>query len=242
VAFVVRAAIAAAPDGGAGERRRARAGGGRGRAGARVGGGGVAALPVGGLRTERAIEAGLTWADRRPTLVAAGLAAAAAALLLVAFGSVSAVERPVAAASLAGSVLWIAAALIGACGTIAALTLTTVSLLERLETRRLQPRVLYHLRLTVLGAVATVALAMGALLLTTFPLAGGVDVRPPRWQVDAVYFGLLALTALMAGAFAVVLTSLYATIADVFRTLPTAWVEEILAEEDAEPAGGPEAP
>jgi hypothetical protein len=173
---------------------------------------------------------GWQWEAWRPTLFAALLSAGAVALLIVAFESVSAYERPVVTASLSESVLWIAAALIGSCSTIAALTLTTISLMERLETRRLPPRLLFHIRLTVLGAVTTIALAVGALLLTTVPVAGGVDVEPPAWQIDAVFFGLLALTALMVGAFAVVLTSLYATVADVLRTLPHDWVEDILEE------------
>jgi hypothetical protein len=112
--------------------------------------------------------------------------------------------------------------------------LTTVSLLERLETRRMQPRVLFHLRLTVLGSIAAISLAVAALLLATFPVAGGVDVHPPQWQIDAVFFGLLTLTALKTGAFALVLTSLYATVADVLRTLPTEWVDEILVEAESE--------
>jgi hypothetical protein len=135
--------------------------------------------------------------------------------------------------SLRESVLWMAAALLGGCSTIAALMLTTVSLLERLETRQLPAPVLFHLRLTVFAALATIACAVGALLLTTFPLASGVDVHPPPWQVDAIFFGLLALTALMVGAFAVVLTSLAATVTDVLRSLPQAVVEEILTEEAA---------
>jgi MFS family permease len=195
----------------------------------------VAVLPIGQPGAERAASTHLTWDDWRPTLVAAGLSAAAVAILIVAFDSVSAFERPVALASLASSILWIAAALIGSCATIAALMLTTVSLLEHLETKRMRPRVLFHLRLTVLGSVATIALAVGALLLTTFPVAGGVDVQPPRWQIDAVFFGLLALTALMIGAFAVVLSSLYSTIADVFRNLPEEWIEEIFEESDRPP-------
>ena len=107
-------------------------------------------LPVGQTDVDRTVLARLTWRDWRPTLVAAGLTAGAVAILIVAFDSVSAFERPVALASLTTSILWIAAALIGACGTIAALMLTAVSLLDRLETRRLPPRVLVHLRLTVL--------------------------------------------------------------------------------------------
>jgi MFS family permease len=188
-------------------------------------------LPVGQTKADRTLLARLTWRDWRPTLVAAGLTAAAVAILIVAFDSVSAFERPVAVASLTTSILWIAAALITACGAIAALMLTAVSLLDRLETRRLPPRVLVHLRLTLLGALSTIAFAVGALLVTTFPVAGGVDVHPPAWQIDAVFFALLGLTALMVGAFAVVLTSLYATVTDVLQGLPEAWVDDILAEE-----------
>ena len=196
-------------------------------------------LPISGPEAGEPIRERLTWSDWRPTQVAALLSAAAVAILIIAFDSVSAFERPAALESLTGTIYWIAAALIGACGTIAALMLTTVSLMEQLDTRRLGPRFLFHLRLTVLGALATIALAVGALLLTTFPLAGGADVRPPRWQIDAVFFGLQTLTALMVGAFAVVLSSLYATIADVFRNLPQTWVEEIMAKDDE--AGGREA-
>jgi hypothetical protein len=159
------------------------------------------------------------------------LSAGAVAILIIAFDSVSAYERPVALASLTTSILWIAAALITACGTIAALMLTAVSLLDLLETRRLPPRVLVHLRLTLLGALSTIGLAVGALLVTTFPVAGGVDVKPPAWQVDAVFFALLGLTALMVGTFAVVLTSLYATVTDALQGLPETWVEEILKED-----------
>ena len=193
-------------------------------------------LPAGQTDVDRTLLARLTWRDWRPTLVAAGLSAAAVAILIVGFDNVSAYERPVALASLTTSILWIAAALIGACGTIAALMLTAVSLLERLEMRRLPPRVLVHLRLTVLGALCTIALAVGALLVTTFPVAAGVDVKPPAWQIDAVFFVLLGLTALMVGTFAVVLTSLYATITDVLSSLPEAWVEDILQEDTDEDA------
>jgi hypothetical protein len=174
----------------------------------------------------------LSWEDWRPTFVAAILSAGAVILLIVAFESVSAFERPVALANLTSSVYWIAAALIGSCGTIAALMLTTISLLERLETRRMPPRVLIHVRLTVVAAIGAIAFAVGALLLTTFPVASGVDVQPPPWQIDVVFFGLLTLTALMVGAFAVVLTSLHATVSDVLGSLPATWVEEILEEGD----------
>jgi hypothetical protein len=191
-------------------------------------------LPIGEIGSEDGRHERLRWDAWRPTLVAAILATAAVAILIAAVDSVSAYERPVVVASLSGSVIWIAAAIIGSCSTIAALMLTAISLLDRLETRHMRPRVLFHIRLVVLGALAAIAFAVGTLLLTTFPVAGGVDVEPPQWHIDAVFFGLLALTALTVGAFAVVLTSLYATIADVLRSLPGDWVEEILAEDEDE--------
>lgn len=176
----------------------------------------------------------LTWRDSRPTLVAAGLAVGAALLLLAGFASVSPTERPVALESLTNSIVWIAAALIGACSTIAALMLTTLSLMEQLETRRMGPSFVFHLRLTVLGAIGTIALAVGALLLTTFPFASGADVNPAVWQIDAVLYGLQGLTVLMVGGFAVVLSSLYATVSDIFRNLPRAWVDDLLADDEPE--------
>jgi amino acid transporter len=191
-------------------------------------------LPISRSDLHDELRGRLTWRDRQPTFFAALLTALAVVILIIAFDSVSSFERVVALRSLTSSILWIAAALIGACGTIAALMLTTVSLMEHLDTRRMGPRFLYHLRLTVLGALATIALAVGALLLTTFPAAGGADVKPPTWQVNTVFFGLQGLTTLMVGGFAVVLSSLYATIAEVFRNLPRPWVEEILADEDAD--------
>ena len=166
-------------------------------------------------------------------LVAAGLTTAAVLILVVAFGTDSSAERPVALTGLTGSIYRLAAAAIGACGMIAVLMLTTLSLMEHLETRRMGPRFLFQMRPTVLGALTTIALAVGTLLLTTFPLATGADVRPPRWQIDAVSFRLLELTALMVGGFAVVLTSLYATVADVFGNLPRSWVKDLLAEVEA---------
>jgi hypothetical protein len=181
----------------------------------------------------------LDWIDWRPTLVAAGLVVVAVALLIVAFESVSSFERPQVLASMIDTIYWMAGGFIGACGTIAALTLTTLSLMEQLDTRRMGPRFLVHMRLTVLGAFATIALSVAALVLTIFPAATGDETSPPSWQVDVVYFGLLALTALMVGGFAVVLTSLYATIADVFGNLPGRWLDEILTDE--EDAGAAEA-
>lgn len=189
-------------------------------------------LPISRPRADRELRELTSWRDWKPTLVAAGLTVGAVTILVTAFDSVSPYERGMALESLTSSVYWIAAGLIGSCGTIAALMLTTVSLMEHLDTRRMGPRFLVHLRLTVLGALGTIAFAVGALLLTIFPFAAGVDVRPPRWQIDAVFFAMQALTALMVGGFAVVLSSLYATIAEVFRNLPETWIDEIMADEE----------
>jgi hypothetical protein len=167
---------------------------------------------------------------------AAALALLLAAGLLAVFAGVSPYARPVALAGLIESVYWLAAALIGACGTIAALMLSTVGLMEHLETRRLTGRFLFHLRLVVASARATIALSVLALLLTVFPTSGTEGVTPADWQVGVVYWSLLAVTSLMVGGFATVLGALYATIQEIFRTLPREWVEEILAEETGEGA------
>jgi hypothetical protein len=180
---------------------------------------------------EAAVGTALTWRDWQPVFGAAAVALVLAGGLLAAFEGVSPYARSVVLARLTTSVFWLAAALIGACGTIAALMLTTVGLLEHLETRRLTGRFLFHLRLVVVAALATIALAVLALLLTVFPTAGAEGVSPASWQIDLIYWALLAVTTLMVGGFATVLGALYATIGEIFRTLPHQWVEEILAEE-----------
>jgi hypothetical protein len=133
-----------------------------------------------GTRARRAaaakVVAALTWRDWRPVFGAAAVALLLATGLLAAFVGVSPYARPVVLAGLIESVYWLAAALIGACGTIAALMLTTVGLLEHLETRRLTGQFLFHLRLVVVSALATIALAVLALLLTVFPTTGAEGV------------------------------------------------------------------
>jgi hypothetical protein len=178
-----------------------------------------------------------SWRAWWPTALAAGLATIAASLLIVAVDRASPAQRPVVLASLQESARWLATAVIGAGSTIAALMLATISLLERLETRRMQPAVLLHLRLTVFAAVVTIAGAVGALLLTAFPSEPG-DLATTGWLADGVFYGLQGVLVVMVGAFAVVLTSLAATVADVLRTLPPDVVEEIL-DEAAEDAVAP---
>lgn len=190
-------------------------------------------LPISPPSTAKGLHDRLDWVDWRPTLIAAALVTLLVAAIVAGFGSVSAFERPQVLASLIDSIYWLGGAFIGACSTIAALTLTTLSLIEHLDTRRMGPRFLVHLRLAVIAAFATIALSVSALVLTIFPSATGGEASPPTWQVNFVYYGLLTLTALMVGGFAVVLTSLYATIADVFRNLPERWVDDILADPSA---------
>ncbi len=181
-----------------------------------------------------AVTSSRRWRDWWPTVLAAVLSTATVALLIIAFARVSSYERQVVTAALSSSVLWISAALIGSCSTIAALTLSTIGLLGLLEIRRMSPRILMHVRLTVYGSVVTIALAVAALILTTFPVAGEVDDAPLAWQINVAFYGLLVLTALMIGAFAIVLTSLATTVTDVMRTLPQDWVEDILHDHDTD--------
>ena len=167
----------------------------------------------------------LAWHDWRPVGIAAVLALLLGGGLLAVFGRVSPYDRPEVLDSLTNAVFWLAASMIGACGTIAALMLTTVGLLEHLETERLTPRFLFHLRLIVTSALATIALAVLALLLTVFPTSGAGDVSPNAGLLAVVYWSLLVVTALMIGGFATVLGGLYTTIGEIFRTLPSDWVE-----------------
>jgi hypothetical protein len=157
----------------------------------------------------------------------------AAALLIASFSGIGSAERPAVVASMIDGVRWLASAAIAAGATVAALNLTTLGLLDVFERRGFGPRFLLHMRLTVLGAFATIAFAVAALVLSLFPTATGGDRHPEPWEVETVYYALLALIALIVGGFAVVLTSLYSTIAEVFRNLPSGWVRDILSEESS---------
>src|SRR4051812_3814563 len=181
---------------------------------------------------DTAVDRGLDRRDVRPIAGAAVLALVLGGGLLVVFGGVSAHDRPMVLQGLTNSVYWLASSIIGACGTIAALVLTTVGLLERLETRRLSPRFLFHLRLIVRAALATIALAVLTLLLTVFPASGTDEVTVASWQVDTVYWAILGITSLMIGGFTTVLGSLFVTINEILGTLPQEWVDDILATEE----------
>jgi hypothetical protein len=196
---------------------------------------GTATKPAADAAVDEGLAASLSWKDWRLVGAAAGIALLLGAGMLIMFGRVSPYDRPAVLNSLSNTVFWLAASMIGACGTIAALMLTTVGLLEHLETQRLTPPFLFHLRLIVTSALATIALAVLALLLTVFPTSGAGDVSPGDQLVATVYWALLAVTALMIGGFTTVLGGLYLTIGEIFRTLPRSWVEEILTDPEQDP-------
>ncbi|MDP9366710.1 MAG: hypothetical protein M3Q03_00295 [Chloroflexota bacterium] len=191
-------------------------------------------LPISRPEANDVIRERLSLREWWPTLIAGGLSLVVIAGLLYLFDEVSPHARAPVLEGLTNSVFWLASAMIGACATIAALMLTTLTLMEHLDTRRMGPRFLFHLRLTVLAALFTVGLAILALVLTIFPSAGTEDFQPEQWQNDATFYGMVGLTAMMIGSFSMVLSSLYSTIADVFRNLPQRWVADILAEDDGD--------
>jgi hypothetical protein len=186
--------------------------------------------PQSAVHESQEVYAALTWRDWRPVGAAALVALLLGGGLLAAFGGVSPYARPSVLSGLTETVFWLAASIIGVCGTIAALMLTTVGLLEHLETDRLTPRFLFNLRLIVTAAVATIGLAVIALLLTVFPTSGADGVAPANWVIESIYWAELTATSLMIGGFATVLSALYTTIGEIFRTLPRRWVQEILSE------------
>jgi hypothetical protein len=180
----------------------------------------------------RELSARLTARDWLPLVGSAVLSLVIVVVLVVIFDGVSPYARPTVLEGLATSLFWLAAGVIGASSTIAALMLTTISLMQHLETRRMGPRFLFNLRVTVVAAMGSIACAVISLLLTIFPSTGSKGFSPSARQVDIVYYGMLVVTAVMVGSFAVVLTALYATVADVFHNLPRSWVEDILAEDE----------
>ncbi len=186
------------------------------------------ALPA--IDPEHPLQGALSWKDFGPLWVAALVALLLGGGLLVVFGQVSPYERPEVFDGLATAVYWLAASIIGACGTITALMLTTLGLLEHLETDRLTARFLFHLLVIVTAALATIALAVLALILTVFPTTGAAEATPNEQVLNLAYWSLLGVTALMIGGFTTVLGGLYSTIGEIFRTLPRSLVEEIVSD------------
>lgn len=195
-----------------------------------------AVTPNGTSDTNHPAAGRLRWSDWQPTLIGGALATVAVVALVEGFSSVSSSERQEVAAAMVGGVRSLASASIAAGGTIAALMLTTLGLLDRLETRRINPRFLVHLRLTAIGAFFTIGFAVAALVVSLLPAAIAGERAPQPWEINGVYWALLLLTALIVGGLAIVLSSLSATIADVLRTLPVAWVRDILSPDESDPA------
>ncbi len=181
-------------------------------------------LPISRPEANDEIRGRLTVREWWPTLIAGALSLVVIVGLLYLFDNVSPHARAPVLEGLTNSIFWLASAMIGSCATIAALMLTTLTLMEHLETHRMGPRFLFHLRLTVLAALFTVGLAILSLVLTIFPSAGTEDFRPEQWQIDATFYGMVGFTAMMIGSFSMVLSSLYSTMADIFRNLPQRWV------------------
>ncbi len=182
----------------------------------------------------------LSWRDWRPVLVAGILALLIGGGLIAVFDGITPYERSVALEGLTSTVLWLAASLIGSCSTIAALMLTTVGLLEHLETDRLTRRFLFHLRLVVTAAIITIGFAVLMLVLTVFPTSTSATIAPSDRQVNLVYWTLLVATAISIAGFSTVLTALFTTVNEVFRTLPQTWVNEILTVEASSSEPTPE--
>ena len=167
------------------------------------------------------------------TLTAGVIIAVLGLILLVGSSTSSSIDESVAVANLADGVHWLGSVVVGACATIAALTLTTLSLLERVERQGLSARFLFHMRATVIGAFAAIGFGLAALVVSLLPAAR--EIRVPLVSAP-VPLALEVLSALMAGAFATTLVSLYTTIGDIFRNLPRELVEEILREDAEEEA------
>ena len=166
--------------------------------------------------------------DWRPIVVAGAIALLLGGGLIALFDGISPYERTVALDGLTSTVLWLASCIVGSCSTIAALMLTTVGLLEHLETDRLTPRFLFHLRLVVTSAIITIGFAVLMLVLTVFPTSTSATISPSERQINLIYWALLSSTAISIAGFTTVLVALFATVSEVFRTLPKTWVDEIL--------------
>lgn len=174
------------------------------------------------------------WHDWLPVLAAPATAALIVVALIMTFAGATDYNRPLLIEGITESIFWLAAATIGAAATISALMLTTLGLLQHFETRTMRPRFLFHMRLTVVAALWGIVLAILTLLVTIFPSAGTEQFTPAEWQVELIYYALIGLTALMIGAFILMLLSLYATISELFANLPKDWIEDILADDSEE--------
>jgi hypothetical protein len=202
----------------------------------RDGEGKIAVLPIGGKRFNDEVARRIGWRDWFLTIFAGAVVAGLGLALLVGSTSSPDIDEVEAAANLADGVHWLASVTVGACATIAALSLTTLSVLDRVERQGLSARFLFHIRATVIGAFAAIAFGLGGLVVSLLPATR--EVRVPL-VLAPVPLALEVLAALMAGAFASTLVSLFTTIGDIFRNLPREIVEEILTDDPATDAFDP---
>jgi hypothetical protein len=122
---------------------------------------------------------------------------------------------------------WLTMSLIGASAGILALLLAAVGLGERIERGVEGPHFISLIRLTARGGFATIAPAVlfDVLKITSTSVAQG------GWMVSALIVVQIVLLAATIGAFAFMLSSLWATLRVTFVGVPESAPEESEAEE-----------
>ena len=125
---------------------------------------------------------------------------------------------------------WLTVSLIEASAGILALLLAAVALGERIERGIEGPHFISLIRLTARGGFATIASAVlfDVLKVTT------TSVVHEGWMISALVVVQIALLAATIGAFAFMLSSLWATLRVTFVGVPESATEETQAEESAE--------
>src|SRR5919202_3066836 len=122
---------------------------------------------------------------------------------------------------------WLAASLIEASAAILALLLATVGLSERIERGVEGPHFVSLIRLTARGGFATIA---PAVLFDVLKVTS-TSVAREGWVVSALIVLQIVLLAVTIGAFAFMLSSLWATLRVTFIGVPESAPEDIEAEE-----------
>src|SRR5215216_4387666 len=125
---------------------------------------------------------------------------------------------------------WLTVSLIEASAGILALLLAAVALGERIERGVEGPHFISLIRLTARGGFATIAAAVSfdVLKVTT------TSVVQEGWVISALVVVQIALLAATIGAFAFMLSSLWATLRVTFVGVPESAPEETPAEKSAE--------
>jgi hypothetical protein len=135
--------------------------------------------------------------------------------------------------ALNGAGTWLTMSLIEASAGILALLLAAVALGERIERGVDGPHFISLIRLTARGGFATIAPAVlfDVLKITT------ISVVQESWIISALVVVQVALLAATIGAFAFMLSSLWATLRVTFVGVPESAPEETQAEERTDDAG-----